>query len=394
MLVGVEMNKTVIVTTTINVPVFLETICKNAVRYSRKDFSFMIIGDIKTPNETRQYCKMISDKFNVDIKYLDIPDQEKALLKHRELLDFVPLNHSARKTVGNFLAYLDGCESIIALDDDNYATETDFIGYHSIVGKEIEINVIHSESGWYNTCEQMIEKNRIPFYPRGYPWAQRFLPQIIAKERKKVKVIINEGMVLGDPDIDAVSRLFWPIETIAMDSEFEPCFGLSSRTWAPFNDQNTAFCRELIPVYFKPLSTGRNGDIWTAFVIAKLAGHLGDTITHGQPLARQIRNYHDICQDYKNEELTNRTTDQFVSLLQKVQLTKETYIEAIDELIDKCLELISNGERTMIPLESRHHQAPKQSEWVLKKQEEFEMINNFFTEYRLWIQFISKVVDK
>ena len=54
------MNKTIVVTTTINVPTFLRTICENAVLHNRQDFSFIVIGDVKTPQETRPYCNALT----------------------------------------------------------------------------------------------------------------------------------------------------------------------------------------------------------------------------------------------------------------------------------------------------------------------------------------------
>ena len=104
----------------------------------------------------------------------------------------------------------------------------------------------------------------------------------IKKTTDNIRVVLNAGLWLGDPDIDALSRLFWPIKTIAMDSRFEPNYGLGNGTWAPFNDQNTAISREIMPIFFRPPSTGRNCDIWTSYVVVKLAEHMGDIISFGE----------------------------------------------------------------------------------------------------------------
>ena len=60
--------------------------------------------------------------------------------------------------------------------------------------------------------------------------------------------------------------------------------------------------REIIPVFFTPPSGGRNADIWTAYVINRLAEHMGDVIAFGQPLVRHIRNPHNLREDYRQEE--------------------------------------------------------------------------------------------
>ena len=112
----------------------------------------------------------------------------------------------------------------------------------------------------------MIESNRIPFYPRGYPWSKRFVNNSFIEIKKNMKAIVNQGLVLGDPDIDSISRLFWPINVIAIDSHYLPHKALAQGTWTPFNDQNTAISKEIIPLYYKPISGLRNADIWTSFL--------------------------------------------------------------------------------------------------------------------------------
>ena len=49
--------KTAIITTTINIPVLLEDYIKDGQKYNH-DFFFIIIGDKKTPPETKKFCKV------------------------------------------------------------------------------------------------------------------------------------------------------------------------------------------------------------------------------------------------------------------------------------------------------------------------------------------------
>ena len=235
------MNKTAITITTINVPAFLKDLCKNVISHNQREISILVIGDKKTPIETRQFCDKMSTDYGIEIEYMDIKDQERALSKHQELLEIIPVNTPDRIILGGMLAYLRGCDRLIAVDDDNYVTEHDFVGYHCITGTKVELDLIKSESGWFNVHEALEEKNNIPFYPRGFPWSQRNPePSKKTRQTKEVKIVVNQGLVLGDPDIDAISRLFWPIRATGMKSEFESQFGLYPGTWAPFNYQNTS----------------------------------------------------------------------------------------------------------------------------------------------------------
>ena len=76
------MSNTVITITTINIPTFIEGICENINTYGHSDASILIIGDVKTPTGTKEYCEKTAGKFGVEIEYLDIENQKKALLRH------------------------------------------------------------------------------------------------------------------------------------------------------------------------------------------------------------------------------------------------------------------------------------------------------------------------
>lgn len=368
------MNKTAITITTINVPKILEDICQNLADHGRKgEADIIVIGDKKTPDEVKNFCGKVSEKFGVKIEYLGISEQEAAFSDKKDLLDLFPYNTPDRVMLGGMLAYFRGYERLIAVDDDNFPTRNDFVGFHSITGKEAEINLLETESGWFNVHNALVEENNIPFYPRGFPWKQR-----IPASNKKVsilgraKVVANQGLVLEDPDIDAISRLFWPIRAIAIKSDFDPQFALQPGTWSPFNYQNTSLCRELIPCYYRPVSAIRNGDIWTAYLINRLAHHFGDVITFGQPLVKQIRNIHDIWDDLDIELVNNKATDYLISILRSVELTEKTYFKALIELLEKSKNKV--GEMANIP------------------PAELKMIKAFFEEYLVWCNIVSKMI--
>ena len=374
-----------VVTTTINVPTFLKDIAfLKDICEEDDNFEVIVIGDVKTPKEARAYCKKLG------ARYLNIEDQRKAIPE--ELWDLIPLNTGSRKMIGTYLAYQEGADTVIMMDDDNFPLDGEFIKRHRIVGGAVE-NCMESESGWFNTGFTVIEKNNMPFYPRGFPWSQRFTtPDLEAKGTRR-RVVVNQGLVLGDPDIDAVSRLFWPIEVTAMRPEFEPTFALAPGTWTSFNDQNTAIAREIIPLYFKPPSGGRNADIWAGYVIQRLTEHIGDVVAFGEPLVRHDRNPHDLREDYELEKLNNYATDAFISILRSVKLTKDNYLDALGELLDECFEHFKL-EKVKIDVnikESDHSQYPSEEVQYERNQKANYMMLDFFMEYKEWYNFMKGV---
>jgi hypothetical protein len=285
----------------------------------------------------------------------------------------MPLNSASRKMIGNFIAYLRGCDSVVMIDDDNLFHTGDFIGQHNIVGKRMELDLVKTRSGWFSVAAAMIEKRGIPFYPRGYPWSQRTPDSpVVTKEKSPANVVVNQGFVLEDPDIDAISRLFWPIRVTGMNSEYEPHFGLRPGTWCSFNNQNTALSREMVPAYFAPPKAGRNSDIWASFVICRLAEHMGGTISFGSPLVRQVRNPHNLWQDLDDELLNNKATDAFVSLLRSIELKAPTYHGALAELLHRSLAELPN-----------HNELPEL---------EIGAMRDFFLEYQVWHGLFDQLV--
>lgn len=367
------MAKTTIVTTTIYLPNFIAGVCENITSYKHQDVDWLIIGDTKTPPETRGLCNSVSSQFGIPVKYLDLDDQKKALADFPALANLIPEKTPVRKLIGNFLAYLDGAEAVIMLDDDNLATEADIVGAHNIVTKMPELTLVKTDTGWFNVYEAFKVDRDIPIYPRGFAWqGRKKIPTEKIKEKKIAKVALNNGFVLEDPDIDAISRLFWPIRTLGIREEWGSVFGLAPGTWSSSNNQNTAIRREVIPVYYTPVATGRNSDIWTSYVICRLAEHMNEAITFGAPLVRQPRNPHDLWKDLDDELLNNRATDAFVDLLRAVPLESSSYIDALEELLSGAL--------------ARLESAPDPRPDIHK------MMKDFFLEYQLWHRIFSKVI--
>jgi len=365
------MSQTTITITTIHKPTFIEDLCKNINTYEHKDTDILIIGDVKTP-PIKDYCKKVSKNYKIPILYLDIEAQENSLSDYQELLDLFDYNTPDRVILGGMLAYLRGCDRLIAVDDDNFVTENDFVGFHSITGTKKMIDLVESPVGWYNVHSHLTEQNLNTFFPRGFPFKYRQTHYSEKWHMEERKVIVNQGLVLEDPDIDAITRLAHPIRAMGMVVGYPVQFGLKN-TWSPFNYQNTSLSREMIPCYFRPKSGLRNADIWTAYLFNKLAEHFGDCITFGQPLVKQIRNIHNNFDDLDVELENNKETDYFVDLLKRIPLNDYKKDMSYFELLN---ELISYVGETLI---------------FEDKVKENPMIASFVREYKTWMEIVGSL---
>lgn len=361
--------ETTITITTINKPVFIEDLCKN-IKYNRQgDVDILITGDEKTPL-LEEYCQGVQGKYDIPIVYLSVTSQLQEF--PTSLLAMFDYNTPDRTILGGIMAYQRGAKRIIAVDDDNFPTSSDFVGGHKIVNRYTNdrvpepatapVTLISSDTGWFNVYQALTEENNVPFYPRGYPLNQRYKKTHTTQSVKQTRVMVNQGLVLGDPDIDALQRLVCPINATQSNHRYPAQFGLE-KTWSPFNYQNTCIARDLIPCYFRPKSGSRNADIWTAYIFNKLVEHMGDTITFGEPHVKQIRNEHSLWDDLLLELQNNQETDYFCDLIREIELTAETYFDAIVELVDK------------VEVDATH-----------------PMTKSFFEEYRSWLKTITQIL--
>lgn len=327
--------KTTIVTTTIYIPRTLEEYARNARFYGHPDLNFIVIGDKKTPPETQAFCDTITSTY-YPCEYLSVDAQESYLRRYPALWKHLPFNSIQRRNIGLLKAWEDGADVIITIDDDNWTLNHDFVRLHGVVGQRPELPAIETSSGWFNVCSVLEEASGTPFYHRGYPRGERWKEgesfSCVAPIRRRVAV--NAGLWLDDPDIDAMTRLERPIVVQGLRAGYTR-FALQPGTWSPFNSQNTALCRAVIPAYFLSPCVGRYDDIWPSYLVTRIANHLGDVIAYGEPLLRQKRHEHNVWQDLDNERVGMLLTDEFCATLRRISLHGTTYHGCYGELVEK-----------------------------------------------------------
>lgn len=128
--------KAAVVLTTIGVPKLLVDYVNNFRKFNHSDIGFIIIGDLRTPNDK---CKDVADRvreFGFEAYYLDVYSQKLWLRDFPKLAGIIPYNSDNRRNIGFLFAARSGAQTIISIDDDNYPTNDDFYGYHSVVGTQ------------------------------------------------------------------------------------------------------------------------------------------------------------------------------------------------------------------------------------------------------------------
>jgi hypothetical protein len=311
--------KKIIIVTTINIP-------KNLSEFHGLDtdasWDFLVIGDMKTNHrEVANLCKEINGR------YLSPDDQEKFGFVHSHALGW---NCIERKNIGYLVALKERYDIIGSLDDDNFPTK----GWFDTVSLgEQQSEVIASDDGWFNAADFAND----PYKLRGFPIAKFHAKPKISITVDHVNIGIQAGLVLGDPDIDAISRIVNK-PTITSYSKLDFC--LDKGTMCPYNTQNTILNSFLLQANMMWPDCGRYSDIFASYVGQVIAWKYGFLVKHGNPLARQERNEHNLLQDLELELLGMKVQESFFKALREIKLTGDTPGEDLKILVDGLVDRV------------------------------------------------------
>jgi glycosyltransferase involved in cell wall biosynthesis len=331
-----------VVTTTINVPTLLEAYVDDALRSNRRLAEVIVVGDRKTDPAAAHYCASLQESRQVRVRYFAVEEQERYLGRFSDFAEFLPWNCIQRRNVGLLAAYESGADVVVTIDDDNFLESEDYLGSHAHVGRVQSVSAVSTESGWWNVCSMLEEERGIPFYHRGHPLEQRWRGDLERESWSpaKARIVVNAGLWLDDPDVDALTRLYFPVRAVGPAADYRPRAACNIGTWAPFNSQNTALARDVVPAYLLFPYIGRYDDIWASYVVRRIADHLGDLVTYGEPLVRQLRNPHDYFRDFDAERFGLESNATFLDALARCRLTCTDYREGFAQLAAQFGEAI------------------------------------------------------
>ena len=108
-------------------------------------------------------------------------------------------------------------------------------------------------------------------------------------------------MCLGDPDIDAYTRMAAPVCISIADLISTNGYVVASNNRCVFNTQNTAYLRQFAPAMFCAPGLGRHDDIIASLLTQRVMRDAGYQVHIGQPFTYQERNHHDLLIDLKDE---------------------------------------------------------------------------------------------
>jgi len=346
------------VTTSINKPTFLEDYIQNGLKHGHKSdtFDVIVIGDLKTPVEVREYCNKLQADCGVEVVYLGVEDQIEWLSNNglTELDRILPYNSIQRRNIGYLYACTRGTEVIVSLDDDNLAGDDDILTKFGTVGEVQTVLEVKTANGWFNPASMLTYENESSrdVYHRGYPYSKRDSEQEFDFEVAERKVMIRAGLWTEVPDIDVITHLERNPRATGIKEEYvDTIVGLGDGIFAPVNTQNTAFHTDLMPlIYAIPMGDTVDGmeisrydDIWLGYFAEKVMHAVSGTVAYGTPVSTHDRNVHNLYSELEHEAIGVRLNEIAINMMSEAVLENVSYATCYLELIQKSRDIIEQN---------------------------------------------------
>jgi hypothetical protein len=300
-LLSFKKNKKCIIITTINKPT------DQIIAYSKKnDWDLIIIGDKKT--DSNLYKK-------INCIYLGLNEQDNLF---PSLSKVIPRNSYARKNLGYAYAFINKYDLIYDTDDDNYSDINNFINESN----DLEVSTNYNFANIYKLYTDF------KVWPRGLPI--RYIDTKLNIKTKIYSCPVIQGLVDGDPDVDAIFRLTNELSEnkfIKFNKDNKKTYSLKPYTFCPFNTQNTYWTqRNLFYFMYLPSTVSmRFTDILRGYIAEHQLWAKSLNIKFTNSNAIQIRNKHCLVKDLSNELEMFQYTERIIEWLiknKKANLTK------------------------------------------------------------------------
>ncbi len=225
----------------------------------------------------------------------------------------IPLRAHSETSFGLILAYEEEPNLVIMIDDDTYPSmDYDYLGIHEqVIENSISIDkVIGTKNKWYNVLTNL-ELEMDGLFPRGYPYGQDTRENFsYYTESIDGKIVLNQGLWINDPDLDAVTILVQGglngkprSKSLRLKDQNTV---IARNTYLTVCTMNLAFSPEVIPAFYQlPMGPeekiDRFDDIWSGLFLKKVCDHMGKNLAHGAPICFHEKTPRSVFKDIRAE---------------------------------------------------------------------------------------------
>jgi hypothetical protein len=250
--------------------------------------------------------------WSLDVSVYDYEDRRR-ILGDSEYL--VSKKSPSCKTLGLYIAFKEGYDQCVLLDDDvSLENSPDFLDRNP-VGRFVKGLRVDHGSEWVNSTELM--SNTEGLYSRGVPYEHRREGKAVVSETPHVaRSSFNECMWANTPDINGCDRLREQVLNtgMAVNDPTRTCdktVFLDKGQLLPLSIMSVCLESKLIPAFYQPpdpvcgrWTIRRHDDVWSGLAVKFLMDRQGDVMSCGQPITLH-KKAGDTLRETVSEHVTN-----------------------------------------------------------------------------------------
>lgn len=306
---------------------------------AKSEANVIVVGDVDTPPSwLSEPCDFLPIDTQVD--------------RFGEIAQSIPSRHYSRKNLGYLQAFESQAEWIFETDDDNFPISNPFLPRDLTISG----SVFESETEWLNVYVPFLDATDFndwsscpPPWPRGYPLKLVHTWRLESEELVDLSCPIQQGLALGDPDVDALFRM-----TRSMTFEFvarRPVV-LKTSQFAPTNSQTTWWHRSVMRLMYLPSTCSfRVTDILRGFVARYLTRERGMATSYHSAIVKQDRNDHDLIKDFSQEIWLYESSGGLLDSFKTVELGWNSLSEDLQQLYRHLVKVDAISHHEIVSLD-------------------------------------------
>lgn len=284
----------------------------------------------------------------------------------------VPERCHAETSFGFMVAYEEGADAIIELDDDVLPYERYTLGKHLCNLFRDSGVTVSTCAKWYNTLENLVFDGNVRLFPRGHPYAEDCRKEEYEWTDNSSKCVLNMGLWSGELDLDALTLVYHSglggtchirnqgLKREKVIIEGGGYFALCS--------MNTAFLSKLVPafyqLYMNQFGIDRFDDIWSGIFLKKIVDHVDEKMCIGAPLLTHKKAPRDSFSDLRKEIEGIDLNERLWRAVDDIPLSGNNYLDAYISLTQSLRTKVETLSRTSIQKDFLELQLEKMCMWA------------------------------